>query len=56
MILVKTLINGTAAPGPHELTWDASDDGGRRVRAGVYSYRMDAGAWRSQRKVVFLEG
>jgi hypothetical protein len=24
-------------------------------RAGVYFYRMDAGAWRSQRKVVFLE-
>jgi flagellar hook assembly protein FlgD len=53
--LVRTLINGNAAAGPHELTWDASDDRGRRVGAGVYFYRMDAGAWRSQRKVVFLE-
>ena len=53
--LVRTLINGNASAGPHELTWDASDDRGRRVGAGVYFYRMDAGAWRSQRKVVFLE-
>jgi len=29
---------------PHELTWDASDDRGRRVGAVVYFYRMDAGA------------
>src|SRR5262245_30381104 len=53
--LVKTLLEGTAATGPHELTWDATDDRGRRVGAGVYFYRMDAGSWRSQRKVVFLE-
>jgi flagellar hook assembly protein FlgD len=53
--LVKTLVSGTAEAGPHNITWDASDNGGRRVGAGVYFYRMDAGSWRSQRKVVFLE-
>ncbi|HKA24119.1 MAG TPA: FlgD immunoglobulin-like domain containing protein [Candidatus Eisenbacteria bacterium] len=53
--LVKTLASGTAEAGPHDLVWNATDDGGRRVGAGVYFYRMDAGSWRSQRKVVFLE-
>jgi hypothetical protein len=53
--LVKTLVSGTGAPGPHDVTWNAADDHGRKVGAGVYFYRMDAGAWRSQRKMVFLE-
>lgn len=53
--LVRTLINGPAEPGPHDLVWNATDDGGRRVGAGVYFYRMVAGSWVSQRKVVFLE-
>jgi hypothetical protein len=34
--------------------WDARNDDGRRVSAGVYFYRMNAVAWQSQRKVVFL--
>jgi hypothetical protein len=53
--LVRTLVNGTGAPGPHEVTWDATTDDGRRVTAGVYFYRMNAGSWQSQQKVVFLE-
>ena len=53
--LVRTLVDGSAEAGPHDIVWDASDNGGRRVGAGVYFYRMDAGSWRSQRKVVFLE-
>src|SRR5262249_19004045 len=53
--LVKTLVSGSAEAGPHDIMWNATDDGGRRVGAGVYFYRMDAGSWRSQRKVVFLE-
>lgn len=52
--LVRTLINGPAEPGPHDLVWNATDDGGRRVGAGVYFYRMVAGSWQSQRKVVFI--
>jgi hypothetical protein len=42
-------------PAEHEAVWDATNDDGRRVAAGVYFYRMNAGAWQSQRKVVFLE-
>jgi len=53
--LVKMLVGGTAEAGPHDIVWNATDDGGRRVGAGVYFYRLDAGSWRSQRKIVFLE-
>jgi hypothetical protein len=53
--LVKTLFSGIAEAGPHDIVWTATDDGGRRVGAGVYFYCMEAGSWRSQRKVVFLE-
>lgn len=52
--LVKTLVDGRAVSGPHEILWDASDDRGHSVGSGVYFYRMEAGSWRSQRKVVFL--
>ena len=53
--LVKALVSGTGTPGPHDVTWNASNDDGRKVGAGVYFYRMEAGTWRSQRKLVFLE-
>jgi hypothetical protein len=49
------LVDGSAKAGPHDIVWDLSDNGGRRVGAGVYFYRMDASSWRSQRKVVFLK-
>lgn len=53
--LVRTLVSGTGTAGPHDVAWDAHDDHGARVGAGVYFYRMNAGNWQSQRKVVFLE-
>jgi hypothetical protein len=53
--LVRTLVNETGAPGPHDVTWDSTSDEGRRVAAGVYFYRMNAGTWQSQKRVVFLE-
>jgi hypothetical protein len=53
--LVRTLISGTGDAGPHDIVWDARDDHGMRVAAGVYFYRMNAGGRQSQRKVVFLE-
>src|SRR5262249_17922550 len=41
--LVKSLVSGTTEAGPHDIVWNATDDGGRHVGAGVYFYRMDAG-------------
>ncbi|HKQ57389.1 MAG TPA: S8 family serine peptidase, partial [Candidatus Eisenbacteria bacterium] len=40
---VRTLVNGLVGTGRHQAAWDATDDGGRRVGAGVYYYRFRAG-------------
>jgi Domain of unknown function (DUF1929)/FlgD Ig-like domain/Galactose oxidase, central domain len=49
---VKTLASGEWAAGHHALEWNGRDDHGRRVGAGVYLYRMEAGSFRKSRKVV----
>jgi hypothetical protein len=36
--------------------WDGRDGGGRRVEAGIYFVRADAGGWHSTRRVVWLGG
>lgn len=52
--LVRTLTQGDFAAGRHQATWDARDDRGHAVAAGVYYVRLDAGAARAQRSVVVL--
>ena len=37
---VKTLVKGRATPGEHTVTWDRTDDTGRRVATGTYFYRL----------------
>ncbi len=37
---VRTLMNRPMIAGHHEVTWDAKDDLGRTVAAGVYFYRL----------------
>ena len=36
---VRTLVSGYSRPGPTELAWDLTDDGGRPLQAGVYLIR-----------------
>ena len=38
--MVKTLARDSFAAGPHEMTWDGTDDSGSRVQRGVYFYRL----------------
>jgi glucose/arabinose dehydrogenase len=39
---VRTLIDAElASVGPHQRVWDGLDDGGRRVRAGIYFVRLE---------------
>ena len=40
--------------GPNEVSWDATDDNGRRVSPGVYFYRVDAQQESVARKLVVL--
>jgi hypothetical protein len=40
---VATVAKGTFEAGPHNLTWDGTDNSGQRVRAGLYFYRAQLG-------------
>ncbi len=49
---VRTLADGVAAAGSHELRWDARDASGRPAPAGVYLVRLSAGRASLTRRVV----
>lgn len=53
--VVKTLANGPMATGNHEVKWDATDNSGNRVSAGVYLYRLQAGNQVASRKMILLK-
>lgn len=38
--LVKTLVSGRATPGERTVTWNRTDDNGRRVADGTYFYHL----------------
>jgi flagellar hook assembly protein FlgD len=54
--LVQVLTSGVLPAGSHEVTWDRRDRMGALVPSGVYFYRLTAGAYKSQRKMVLLPG
>lgn len=41
--LVKTLMDGTAEAGTHEVLWDGRDNGGSPVRSGMYFVKTTSG-------------
>ena len=51
---VRMLISGTESAGPHESHWDARDDTGRRVAAGVYFARLQSQGRSVGRRLVVL--
>jgi uncharacterized cupredoxin-like copper-binding protein len=52
--LVRTLVNGTVAPGVHSVVWTGESDAGRPVASGVYYYRLNTGATTLQRSLILL--
>ena len=51
--LVRTLVRESVSPGDHGVTWDGSDEAGRRVGTGVYYLRLaGAGSVHTQRVVL----
>jgi hypothetical protein len=50
--LVRTIAAGSRNPGRYTATWDGKDLRGRRVGTGVYLVRLEAGEFKSTRKVV----
>ena len=53
--LVRTLVDESRPAGPHRVSWDGKDNGGRSAAAGVYMYRLSAGEFTQQRKMTLLK-
>ena len=52
---VKTLINKTQDAGYRSVIWDATNDYGKPVSAGIYLYQIQAGEYISTKKMVLLK-
>lgn len=52
--LVKTVINGPSAPGPHLVVWDGRDRTGHPVANGVYFYSFHLPSGNAIRRAVIL--
>ena len=53
--VVKTLINDQQTTGYRSLQWNATNDAGQPVSAGVYLYQIQAGDYNSTKKMVLLK-
>lgn len=53
--MVKTLLNGVMDAGDHTVQWDARDNNGKRLTAGIYFYRLDAGNFCAIKKLILLK-
>ena len=52
---VKTLINQTQDAGYKSIVWDATNDYGKPVSAGIYLYQIQAGEYIRAKKMVLLK-
>lgn len=53
--LIKTLVrNGELSEGLHSVIWNGDTDGGAKVSSGIYFYSINAGDFRSVKKMVLL--
>jgi hypothetical protein len=52
---VKTLINKTQDAGYRSIIWDATNDYGKPVSAGIYLYQIQAGKYMQTKKMVLLK-
>ena len=52
---VKTLINQTQDAGYRSVLWNATNDYGKPVSAGIYLYQIQAGEYMQTKKMVVLK-
>ncbi len=52
---IRTLMNTNQTTGYHSIRWDAKNDIGEGVAAGMYIYTIQAGKFRATRKMVLLK-
>ena len=53
--LVRTLLEGVAAPGPNSVMWDGRDDTGIAVSTSTYFFRLQAGNFSQMRRMLLLK-
>lgn len=53
---VRLLVDGAQPGGSHAATWDATDDRGRLVGAGVYLYRLTVDGMSDARQMLLADG
>jgi len=53
--LVRKLVDGTLAAGPHVAVWNGTDDAGRGVASGHYYARLDAGQFSQKVGITILK-
>ncbi len=53
--LVINLINAQHRPGSYTVIWDGRDHNNRPVSSGIYYYRLQAGGYITQRKMILLK-
>ncbi|HEY6907198.1 MAG TPA: FlgD immunoglobulin-like domain containing protein, partial [Ignavibacteriaceae bacterium] len=52
---VKTLVNAEKEAGSYNVTWNGLNNSGQSVSAGIYIYRIQAGEFVQERKMVLLK-
>ena len=52
---VKTLVDQAQEVGYRKVVWDATNDYGKPVSAGIYLYRIQVGEYISTKKMVLLK-
>ena len=52
---IRSLMNVNQTAGYHSMQWDAMNDVGEGVSAGMYIYTLQAGEFRSTKKMVLLK-
>ena len=52
---IRNLINSNQTAGYHSIHWDAKNDIGEGVAAGMYIYTIQAGEFRATKKMVLLK-
>ena len=52
---VRTLVSQSLSPGYHTTIWNATNDNGLAVSAGMYIYMIQAGTYQQMKKMVLLK-
>ena len=53
--VVKTMVSQTQNAGFRFIIWDATNDYGKPVSAGIYLYKIQAGEYISTKKMVLVK-